>query len=67
MKTAIDIINPGICKHKICCKVLSLVSVLCQLKTWQKNNKKNSKIKNTKIKIKCVGGTNFRLMDLSDL
>ena len=30
----------------------------CQHKTGQKNNKKN-KIKNTKIKIKCVGGTNL--------
>ena len=28
------------------------------IKTGQKNNKKN-KIKNTKIKIKCVGGTNL--------
>ena len=31
----------------------------CQHKTGQKNNKKNDKIKNTKIKIKCVGGTNL--------
>ena len=28
----------------------------CQHKTWQENNKKNKKIKNTKINIKCVGG-----------
>ena len=28
----------------------------CQHKTWQKITKKNKKIKNTKIKIKCVGG-----------
>ena len=45
--------NPKICKHK---KIKNLKNGPCQHKTWHKNNKKNNKIKNTKIKIKCVGG-----------
>ena len=49
--------NPNICKHKKKYKK-KLKNGPCQHKTWQKNNKKNKKIKNKKIKIKIkyVGG-----------
>ena len=36
-------------------------------RTGQKNNKKNKKMKNTKIKIKCVGGDQSSLIAMSDL
>ena len=39
----------------------------CQHKTGQKKQQKNNKIKNTKIKIKCVGGDQCSLFALSDL
>ena len=53
--------NPKICKHKKKYKK-KFKNGPCQHKTWQKNNK----IKNTKIKIKCVGGGSS-LFALSDL
>ena len=43
------------CKHKKKYKK-KLKNGPCQHKTGQKNNKKNNKIKNTNMKIKCVGG-----------
>ena len=49
-------------------KLKKLKNGPCQHKTGQKNNKKNNKIKNTKIKIKCVGGGDqSSLFALSDL
>ena len=50
--------NPNICKHTKIQK--NYKNGPCHRKTGHKNNnKKNKKIKNTKTKIKCVGGTNL--------